>query len=296
MRLSTLCAATFLLASAAWLSAPAHAQTNVAANEAAVAPQPESTGTTASYASSRAMTAPSGHTAFSRLGFSAGISPLGINLQGAVNANRFINIRGVGNVFSYSLNNISVSGFNINGNVKLATAGVSVDVYPWPNHGFRVSPGALFYNQNGANVTMLATGGTSFTLNSYTYYSSPSNPVTGTGGLNLHTRNPAPTVTVGWGNLIPRKGGRWSVPFEVGAAMTGDPQPAIAFTGGQVCADPQGTVNCQNVVGNTSLNSNLQAQLVKYQNDLQPLRFYPVLSVGVGYSFPIRRIFVPAAF
>jgi hypothetical protein len=43
-----------------------------------------------------------------------------------------------------------------------------------------------------------------------------------------------------------------------------------------------------NVVGNTTLNTNLQAQIAKYQNDLNPLRFYPIISIGLAYSFPIR--------
>src|ERR1035438_1426324 len=34
---------------------------------------------------------------FSRLALGGGISPLGINLQAAVNVNRYINLRGVGN-------------------------------------------------------------------------------------------------------------------------------------------------------------------------------------------------------
>ena len=85
---------------------------------------------------------------FSHLAFGGGISPLGINLQAAVNVNRYMNLRGVGNFFNYSVNNISTNGLNINGKLNFATAGASVDFYPFPNHGFRLSPGALFYNQN----------------------------------------------------------------------------------------------------------------------------------------------------
>lgn len=225
---------------------------------------------------------------FSRFAIGGGISDMGINLQGAVNINRYLNLRGVGNIFQYTRNNISVSGFTATGKVNFASAGASLDVYPWPNHGFRVSPGLLFFNQNEVTGNLVAAGGTSFTLSDTTYYSSQSNPVTGVGSVDLHARNPAPTITVGWGNMIPRRGGQWSFPFELGAAMIGDPVPNIAFTSGQVCSDPQGKTNCQNVVGDPTLNANLQAQLAKYKSDLQPLRFYPILSVGVGYSFKIR--------
>ena len=294
MRLYNFCPVAFLLASV--LCSPAlRAQVAPAANQLAALSKPAYNGM-ASTVMNPHPKVPTTLSPFSRFAMAGAVSPLGVDFQAAVNVNRFMNLRGTGNMFNYTDSNISVGGFNVSGSVKLASAGVSLDVYPWPNHGFRMSPGALFYNQNRANATVLAAGGTSFTLNGYNYYSSTTTPVAGVGGLNLHARNPSPTITVGWGNLISRTGGHWSVPFELGAAMIGAPVPSLAFTGGQVCSDPQGTVNCQNVVGNSMLNTNLQAQLVKYQNDLQPLRFYPILSVGVGYNFPIRRTAGPASF
>ena len=163
----------------------------------------------------------------------------------------------------------------MNGTLNFATAGASVDFYPFPNHGFRVSPGVLFYNQNQVTATVVAPGGTSFTLDGYTYYSSQANPVTGSGSLVLNKQNPAFTITTGWGNMIPRRGGHWSFPFEIGAAFIGAPTVNMALTSGQVCANPAGTVGCMNVVGNSQINSNLQAQVAKYQNDLNPFRFYP---------------------
>lgn len=226
---------------------------------------------------------------FSRIGIAGGISVIGINLQAAVNVNRHMNVRGVGNIFNYNANNLTVSGFNVNGKLNLATAGASLDLFPWANHGFRLSPGVLFHNENGMSATMVAAGGTSFTLNEYTYYSSASNPVQGTASLGLHKQNPAPMATIGWGNLIPRRGGHWSFPFEIGAAYTGEPAIAMALTGGQVCANPQGTVNCQNVVGNSDIDTNLQAQIAKYRKDVKPYPFTPIISFGVGYNFSIRK-------
>lgn len=213
---------------------------------------------------------------------------MGINMQAAVNANRYMNLRGTGNFFNYTVNNISVSGLNLNGKVNMASAGASVDFYPFPYHGFRVSPGVLFYNQNAVSSTITAPGGTSFTLDGFTYYSSEASPAAGSANLGLNKQNPAFTITTGWGNLISRTGGHLSFPFEVGAAMIGAPTLNMALTSGQVCANPQGTVGCMNVVGNSTLDSNLQAQVAKYQNDLNPLRFYPIVSFGVGYNFKIR--------
>jgi hypothetical protein len=225
---------------------------------------------------------------FSRMAFGGGVSSMGVNMQVAVLANRYINLRGVGNLFNYSLSNIATNGLNVNGTVNLATAGAAVDFYPFPRHGFRISPGAMFYNHNQATASMTATGGTSFTLDDVTYYSSQSNPITGNGGVSLNTQNPAFTITTGWGNMIPRRGGHFSFPFEIGAAFIGSPTVNMAFTAGQVCQNPQGTAGCVNVVGNAQFQSNLQAQLAKYQNDLNPFRYYPILSFGVAYSFGLR--------
>ncbi len=221
------------------------------------------------------------------MAFGGGISAMGINMQAAVAANRFMNLRSAGNFFNYSLSNISTNGMNVSGSLNFATAGAAMDFYPFWRHGFRLSPGVLFYNHNTASANVTAQGGTSFSLNDYTYYSSQANPVTGSGSVGLHTNNPAFTFTTGWGNMIPRRGGHFSFPFEIGAAMIGAPAVNLAFTGGQVCADPQGTQGCMNVAGNAQFASNLQAQLTKYQNDLNPFRLYPKLKNGVSYGFSL---------
>jgi hypothetical protein len=223
---------------------------------------------------------------FSRLAFGGGVSPLGINMQAAVNASRYINLRGVGNLFNYTVNNISTNGLNINGKLNFATAGASVDFYPFPNHGFRLSPGALFYNQNNVAADVTVAGGTSFTLNDVTYYASSANPIKGNGALGLNARNPTFSMTTGWGNMIPRRGGHWSFPFEIGAAFVGAPTINMVLTSGQAC-DAQGQ-NCVNVATDPTVQANLQAQLVKYRNDVNPFQYYPIINFGAAYNFKLR--------
>ena len=222
----------------------------------------------------------------SHVAFGGGVSPLGVNLQAAINLNRYMNFRGVGNVFNYSVNNIKTNGLNLNGKLNFATAGASLDFYPFPNHGFRLSPGGLFYNQNAVNADVTVSGGTSFSLNGVTYYASSSDPIKGNGGLGLNARNPAFSMTAGWGNMIPRRGGHWSFPFEIGAAFVGAPSINMALTSGQAC-DAQGQ-NCVYVATDPSVQANLQAQLQKYKNDVSPFQYYPVVNFGAAYSFRLR--------
>lgn len=223
---------------------------------------------------------------FSRLALGGGVSPLGINLMAATNLDRYMNLRVTGSVFKYSNNGISTNGFNVDADLKLASMGASVDIYPFPNRGLRFSPGLLLYNTNGATATFAVQPGASFTLNNYTFYASASNPVMGNGNLGLNSQKPAFTMTAGWGNMIPRSGKHFSFPFELGVAFIGAPSLNIILNSGQVC-DAQGQ-NCVNVATDANVQSNLQAQIAKYKSDLDPLKTYPIVSMGVAYSFGIR--------
>ena len=229
---------------------------------------------------------PSSISPFSRLAFGAGISPSGINLQAAVNVSRRMNVRGVGNVFGYSANNISTNGMNLNGKLNFASAGAAVDVYPFPEHGFRLSPGLLLFNQNAVSGDLSVNGGASFDLNGVTYYASSTYPIEGHGRLALNTRNPAFTMTTGWGNMISRRGGHLSFPFEVGAAFVGAPSVNVALTGGQAC--DQFGQNCVDVATDPTVQANLQAQIQKYENDIRPFQYFPILSFGVAYNFNLH--------
>jgi hypothetical protein len=223
---------------------------------------------------------------FSEIAIGGGISALGVNLQIATNLSRHMNLRAIGNVLQLTENNISTNGFMVDANLNLASAGASLDYYPFPNHGLRFSPGVLFHNSNGASGSFTAEGGTSFTLDNNTYYASTTNPVKGYGTVGLHGNDPAFTATAGWGNAFPHKGGHFTFPFEAGVALIGAPSVNVVLNSGQVC-NAQGE-NCVNVATDSDVQANLQAQIAKYRNDLEPLKTYPIVSFGVTYNFHIR--------
>jgi len=234
---------------------------------------------------------------FSRFALSGGIGAMGINMQAAVNANRYLNIRGIGNYFSYTVSNLTIdnsngsNGVSVGGNLKFATAGAALDVYPFPNHGFRLSPGAIFYNQNQATATGIAAGGTSITFGSQKYYSDTVNPLNITARLGLNKNQHAFSMTTGWGNLISRKGGHWSFPFEIGAVFTGAPTIALNPTGNACQTAADAAINgptCVNMATDPNAQANIAAQVAKYQKDLNVLTVYPIFSFGLGYNFKIR--------
>lgn len=223
----------------------------------------------------------------SRLALGGGVSAMGGNMQAAINLNRYLNVRGTGNYLNYTVENISANGFNVVGKLNMATGGAGIDLYPFPNHGFRLSPGVLFHNDNAVSANVTVANGTKLTLNGQPYYSLPSNPITGTGSLGLNTNKPAFTITTGWGNMIPRKGGHWSFPFEIGAAMIGTPGIKLAIQG-TGCIDPTNPLTCVNMATDPTVQSNLTQQIAKYQKDIDPLKYYPILSFGLSYNFKIR--------
>ena len=248
---------------------------------------------------------------FSRVALGVGVSPLGIGLQIATNVSSHLNIRGTGNIFKYT-DNFTTNGFTANAQLNLASAGASLDYYPF-RAGFRLSPGVLVYNGNQLSASTTVPAGSSFTLNSQTFYSGdPSTtpgatPIAGNATLGLNTTKPAFTITTGWGNMIPRKGGHLSFPFELGVAVTGAPtvnvnlggwacEQEVVTTGGGGTIRPAATTTqlvCANLADSTNpvsadVQTNLQTQVAKWKSDLNPLRTYPIVSFGVAYAFHIR--------
>jgi len=61
--------------------------------------------------------------------------------------------------------------------------------------------------------------------------------------------------------------------------------------GGTVCLD-QAQTQCANLQGTNPIavtfQSNLTAQVAKWNSDLKPLTTYPIISGGVAYSFHVR--------
>jgi hypothetical protein len=222
---------------------------------------------------------------FSRMALGVVVSPLGVGFQTTTFVNQHINLRGSGNFFHYGINNFEAQGFNVNGKINLASAGASVDYYPF-HSGFRLSPGGLFFNNNRASANFVVATGTSFSLDDHNYYSATgANEVHGKGTFGLGNGRPAFTMTTGWGNTIPRSDRHFTFPFEIGAAFAKAPTVALALTG-DVC-DAHGQ-NCVDVATDPTAQADLAAQVKKYQNNVNFLKTYPIVSFGVAYNFRTR--------
>jgi hypothetical protein len=227
---------------------------------------------------------------FSRIGVGADVSLLGIGIKAATPLNDHFDARALIDFLNYSTGRFEVEGFNINANIHMSSAAAAVDFYPW-NSIWRVSGGVMLHNGNQATTAVNIVPGTGFTLGSSTYYSSTASPVTGSAVLGLHTVSPAPMVSFGFGRFVPHSNRHWSFPTEFGVVYIGAPSLTIK-TGGAVCMDQAQTMcsdvsSTSNPVG-AEFNSDLNARLAKWRQELAKVQFYPIFSYSVVYSFNIR--------
>lgn len=235
------------------------------------------TGEDAGSVPAKPATKESGQAPFSRIGIGVKMSTLGAGIEVATPLAGRLNVRGGFNMFRYS-RPITNDGIHYSGQLQFQSAEAHLDWFLLG--GFHVSPGVLFYNDNQLTATAAVPGGQTFSVGGTSYESDPTAPVTGTGKLDFV--KVSPSIMMGMGNLIPRNGRHFSFVFEVGGAYQGSARVALNLAG-NVC-DTTGMV-CRAVSSDPTVLANIQAQQVKIQNDVNPYRFFPVLSVGFGFNF-----------
>jgi len=218
---------------------------------------------------------------FSALGVDVKVGVGGIGFDAATPLGYKFNLRGGAAFFNYSLSNLTEDGFNINGTIALKSITGSLDWFPFGG-SFRISPGVTIYNGNRFDGTASVPPGDTITLNDQDYTSSPTDPLIATFATqnNRFGSRVAPSITTGFGNLIPRGGGHWSVPFEIGFQYISPPKITLALTGTACSTD-----GCQSVNSDPTTIANIQAQQAKINGDIYNLRFYPIFSIGLGYKF-----------
>jgi hypothetical protein len=230
---------------------------------------------------------------FSRVGIGADISPLGIGIKSATILTRTIDLRVMGNFFSFTSPDIDVEGTKATGTLHLASLQTAIDFYPH-NSVWRISGGALLWNGNQISAKGTEQPGTSFTLNGQTYYSSKTDPINGTGIVGLHTNEPAFTASFGFGRYVPRSGRHWSFPSEFGVVFMGAPSLNISVSGTACLSAAETPATCSDV-GDTSnpvgaaFQQSLQSAVARWRHSLGEVTFYPIFSYGVVYSFTVRN-------
>lgn len=213
-----------------------------------------------------------------RIGIGAKISLLGIGPEAAVALTKRINVRGGFNFFNYS-DTFNKDGISYGAQLAFRSAEAHLDLFPFAG-AFHVSPGLLLYNDNHINATASVPGGQPFTLGGISYISSAANPITGTGKLSFN--KVAPSILVGFGNLLPRNRRRFSISTEIGVAFTGAPKASLNLQG-TACTNP--VFICVNAATDPIVQSNVQSEVTKVNHDVSALKVYPLASVGFAVNF-----------
>ena len=247
-------------------SNPSSAANGSAAANGTVAVQPAPT------------TAKGGSAMPSRIGVGVKVSLLGAGVEVATPITYRTNLRVGFNAFGYS-RGFTNNGIGYNANLTFRSVETHFDWFPFAG-GFHLSPGVMVYNGNKITANASVTSGQSFSLGGTSYISDAANPITGTGKIGFN--KVAPTILFGWGNLLPRSGRHFSIPFEAGVVFEGSPKAALSLSGAACAADGSG---CHDITNDATFQSNVVAQQNKLNSDMSFFKFYPVISLGIGYKF-----------
>ncbi len=213
----------------------------------------------------------------SNFGLGVRASTLGIGVEGAAAVSHRDNIRAGFDMFNYGLD-LTKDGVNYDARLKLRSAHVLLDQYLIG--GLHLSPGFMFYNTNKATATGTAAAGRTFTLGDRTYISQASSPLQGSAEVSLGRA--APMLMLGVGNLVPRSGRHFTANFEVGVVYQKAPEMKLSLSGN--ACDAVSNV-CGAVMSLPGFADNVVKEQNKINDDLKPFKYYPIVSLGFGWSF-----------
>jgi hypothetical protein len=228
---------------------------------------------------------PMGFRPFSGAGIAANAGVGGIGFDVATPLSRKFNVRAGSEFFTYSTTFIE-QGAHVAANLRLQSAHASLDWFPFRN-GFRVSPLLVFANNNRGQASAVVPPGDTISLNGQDYTSSAADPLRGAGSVDF--RKFSPGLSVGFGNIVPRSGKRFTFPVEAGFYYAGQPGLKVTFTGSACDPTEPPDIGCQSVVQDPNFQQSLAEFIARNNHNLSYASFFPILSIGIGYAIAPRR-------
>lgn len=191
-----------------------------------------------------------------RLTASVSAGSLGVGPELAYRLSDTIGIRGNASLLSVS-HDFDSDDLTYDGKVKLRSAGVMLDVYPFGG-GFRISGGARI---NGNKGRVIAAPTSAVTINGTSYTPAQIGTLRG----KAEVKDFAPALTLGYGGGMGRG---FAFGVEAGALF-------------------QGKVKMRNFTSSSGLVSaaDLEAERQSIQDDVDDYKLYPILQFSLGYRF-----------
>ncbi len=188
-----------------------------------------------------------------------------------VGINNYLSVRGSFATFSISRSGGSYgTSVSWDASLKLTQTGLLLDMYPFAG-SFHVTAGAV-RDGNKFSLTGKPGPNSSYTFNGNTY---PASTAISSASGDVEWGKTVPYLGVGWGNLGGSKG--FHITSDAGVLFTGS--PTVNLTTNCVSGFSAGSLNCSTLATDTA------AEQAKLQNDVHKLSFWPVLRVGVGWTF-----------
>ena len=219
-----------------------------------------------------------GQTNAGHVGISGNVSTLGTGVDAAFPVLDRSNVRVGFNVFNFN-HDFDNDGITLAAQLKMRSVSVHFDWFPFAG-GFHVSPGLMLYDGNRVEAAATVPAAKRFELGGENLISNPANPVTG--NAKIAFEKVAPSILVGWGNLVPRGDRRWSIPVELGIVYSRAPTASLTL-GGSACA--QNGTNCRSIATDPTLQADVRKQQEQLTDDLSFFKILPVFSFGFSYKF-----------
>lgn len=212
------------------------------------------------------------------MGFGVKVSTLGAGVESTVRLFGHSQLRTGFNYFLYD-RDLSDGGVGYRGELNLCSAQATYDWYPF--HGaFHFGPTVLIYNGTHVRANLGVPAGQNFSISKNTYVSDPADPING--GASMTFAKVAPGFLFGWGNLLSRRHHHLSFPVEFGVIYEGTPHVSLNLNGSG--CDVSG-LGCSTLASDPTATSSIASERAKLAHEVTFLRFYPVVSVGIGFSF-----------
>ena len=195
------------------------------------------------------------------------VGTLGIGLDVSHMITENFGLRANINGFSYS-DTQDVSDINYDADLKLFTAGLLADYYPFENN-FRVSAG-VYYNDNHADGVFKPSDGTTFELGDHEYDATEIGKVDAGA---YYDDSIAPYIGFGWGNKSTSSG--WGFTLDIGAMYQGSTKVYADATINDSVPDDQ----------KAEIKQDIETERNQIEEDVKDYKWYPVIMIGVNYSF-----------
>lgn len=173
-----------------------------------------------------------------------------------------LNFRTGYNYFNYD-GSTTESDIDYDYELKLRSLPLLVDLHPFGG-GFRVTTG-IFLNHNEVTGTAQPTG-TTIEIGGTDY------PVAGVGTLDakIDFRKTAPYLGIGWGNAV-NSSSPLSLSLDIGVMFQGTPKVSLDATGA--------------LASNPAFQESLDQEIEDVKDDIENLKYYPIISLGIAYKF-----------